>query len=119
MDRYLLEDYIYTTYGAEPEHLWFRYPSYAVFRHSENRKWFCVIMTVSKAKLGIKEEGLLDIVNLKCGLNQAPSLVQVSGIYPAYHMSKGHWISVSLDGTVAEELIKSLIDTSFRLTKGK
>ena len=26
--------------GAEPEHLWAKFPRYAVLRHSENAKWF-------------------------------------------------------------------------------
>ena len=38
------------------------------------------------------------------------------GIFPAYHMSKTHWISVALDGTVEKEKIEWLLDLSFDLT---
>ncbi|MBQ3195677.1 MAG: MmcQ/YjbR family DNA-binding protein [Clostridia bacterium] len=118
MDRYLLEDYISHFYKAEPEHLWMRYPSYAVFRHAENSKWFAVVMTVSSACLGIKSGGAVDIVNLKCGRENYELLCQKAGIYPAYHMCKGQWISVALDGTVAESELKELLALSHRLTKG-
>ena len=30
--------------GAEPEHLWAKFPRYAVLRHSENAKWFAVFL---------------------------------------------------------------------------
>ena len=36
--------YIKKKYDAEPEYLWHRYPGYAVFRHADNDKWFCIIM---------------------------------------------------------------------------
>ena len=74
MDRYLLEDFISRHYGAEPEHLWMRYPSFAVFRHAENRKWFAVVMTVNAACLVIKSDAPIDIVNLKCGRERYPDL---------------------------------------------
>ena len=32
--------------GAEPEHLWAKFPRYAVLRHSENAKWFAVFLEV-------------------------------------------------------------------------
>ena len=118
MDRYLFEDYISTFYGAEPEHLWLRYPDYAVFRHAENRKWFAVVMRVRSACFGINGGGTLDVVNLKCGRENYELLCQKAGIYPAYHMCKGQWISVALDGTVAESELKELLALSHRLTKG-
>jgi len=41
------------------------------------------------------------------------------GIYPAYHMSKAHWVTVILDGTVAEDILKFLLEMSYDLTKGR
>ena len=40
--------HIQDRYAAEPEHLWARYPNYAVFRQSASRKWFAAVMDVAK-----------------------------------------------------------------------
>ena len=40
----------------------------------------------------------MDIVNLKCELDLIPTLIRESGIYPAYHMNKTHWILVDIEG---------------------
>ncbi len=42
-----------------------------------------------------------------------------SGVLPAYHMSKVHWITVLLDGTADEDRLKFLLHQSFQLTKSK
>ena len=39
------------------------------------------------------------------------------GIFSAYHMNKTHWLSLALDGTVAPDLIQSLLAHSFILTQ--
>lgn len=117
MNRDELESYLIDAYGALPEHLWARYPSYAVYRHQSNRKWFCVVMTVSKSTLGLGSKDAIDIVNLKCGRGMADLLWQEDGIFPAYHMNKWHWVSVALDGSVQDEMIKELVSSSFELTK--
>ena len=36
-------------------------------------------------------------------------------VQPAYHMNKRHWITVVMDGTVPDKLIKGLIDDSYKL----
>ena len=43
-------------------------------------------------------------------------LIRESGIMPAYHMNKMHWITVLLDGTVPEDNVFQLIDMSFMAT---
>ena len=39
-------------YGDRPEYLWRTSPHNAVLRHPENRKWYAVLMQVSREKLG-------------------------------------------------------------------
>ena len=56
----------------------------------------------------------IDVVNLKC--DPLMNVVTEDGIFPAYHMSKTHWISVVLDGSVDEDKIKWLLNLSFELT---
>ena len=54
------------TYGAEEEHLFTKYPSFLVFRHNENRKWFALIMDTPGKNPDLTGEGEIRVVNLKC-----------------------------------------------------
>lgn len=119
MKRKDIINYITETYSAEEEHPFMQYPDFAVFRHANNKKWFAVIMNITKNKLGLKDDGRIDIINLKCDPVMTGSLRNDCGIFPAYHMSKTNWISVSLDGSVDDDKIKWLLDLSFDLTSKK
>ena len=119
MNRQELEKYIVENYGVKPEYPWSKHPTFAVFRHESNQKWFAVIMTIDKSKLGIKEEGRMDVVNVKCVPNLAVSTWEQQGIYPAYHMNKEHWLTVALDGSVLDDNLKFLLALSFDLTGRK
>lgn len=55
------------TYKTQPEYLWARYPGYAVFRHSDNQKWFALIMDVPGDRLGLDSGEIMDILNVKMG----------------------------------------------------
>ena len=39
-------------YGTEPEYLWMDEPTFAVLRHGDNKKWYALLMSVSRSKLG-------------------------------------------------------------------
>ena len=121
MTRETLSEYIENIYSVSPEYPWDSAPSYAVFRHNSNKKWFGVIMNLPKSKFGIKSDEAFDVINLKCDPILIGNLRNEQGIYPAYHMNKTYWISVALDNTVDDEKIKWLLDLSFELTdvKGK
>lgn len=116
MTRAELETYITETYGAHGEHLWARYPTYAVFRHGENRKWFAAVMEIPREKLGLTEVGMIDVLNVKCAPVLIGSLRMEPGFFPAYHMSKTNWITIALDGTAETEKIKWLLALSYDLT---
>ena len=109
--------YIKKKYGADPEYLWMRFPDYAVFRHGDNRKWFGIIMDLPRYKLGISGTESVDVLNIKLG---DPLLIDMlagrDGFRRAYHMNRGNWISVLLDGTVPLGEICELLDRSFRAT---
>ena len=119
MNRQELEKYIFDTYGVGPEYPWIKYPFFSVFRHASNNKWFAVIMTIDKSKLGINEDGQIDVVNLKCDANIVPSMWQQEGIFPAYHMNKEHWLTVALDGSTNDNNLKFLLALSCDLTDKK
>lgn len=90
-----------------------------VFRHPENKKWFALVMTIKKRKLGLESDELIDVVNLKCAPEIMDDLWQENGIFPAYHMSKKHWLTLALDGSCDEETLMWVTKISFDLTKKK
>lgn len=116
MNKTELQKYIAEAYSTVPDFPWESTPDAAVYRHENNRKWFALVMTIPKARLGIRSDGMIDIVNLKCDPLLVGSLRSEPGIFPAYHMNKDKWISVALDGSADDEQIKMLLDMSFELT---
>ena len=116
MNRIELENYILENYQVSAEHPWNSAPDHEVFRHSGNRKWFAVIMDVPKCRLGLQDDGRMDVVNLKCDPILTGSLLLEEGFYPAYHMSKSRWISAALDGSIPNEKLEMLLDLSHRAT---
>lgn len=113
-------EYIKKKYKADPEYLWKRYPDYAVLRHSDNRKWFGIIMNISYEKIDSEKSGMVDILNVKLeDILMRDYLVSLEGYYPGYHISRGNWISIALDGTVPFEAVCELIDTGFSATASK
>ena len=117
MNREELAAYLTDTYGSEGEHLFAKYPSFLVFRHSGNRKWFAVIIDIPKKNLGLTGEGEISVVNLKCDTRLIGSFHEEPGIFPGWHMNKAHWLTVALDGTVENEKTKFLVDISYELKK--
>ncbi len=119
MNRQQLINHINEVYGIEEEYPWVSAPRYAVFRHANNRKWFAVIMDIEKSKLGLCSDEIIDVVNLKCDPALIGSVRNENGIFPAYHMNKSHWISVSLDGSTDDETVRWLLALSFDMTSVK
>lgn len=112
--------YVLTKYKAKPEYLWARFPDYAIFRHSDNRKWFGLVMNISFDKLEHGRVGTVDILNIKVDdLLFRDLLVGQEGYYYGYHISRGNWVSIVLDGTVPIEAIRNLIDLSYNTTASK
>ena len=116
MNKTELQNHIAEAYSTAPDFPWESTPDAAVYRHENNRKWFALVMTIPKTRLGIRSDGMIDIVNLKCDPLLVGSLRNEPGIFPAYHMNKDKWISVALDGSADDEQIKRLLDMSFELT---
>ncbi len=118
MNRAEFEKYILETYNCDKDYPWVKYPSFAVFRH-KSKKWFAVVMDIPKEKVGLQDSGIISVVNLKCDTLLIGTLIKEEGIFPAYHMSKTHWLTVSLDGNVPDDTVKMLTDISFELTMPK
>jgi len=55
-------------------------------------------------------------INLKCDPERAIELrEEYEEIIPGYHMSKKHWNTVDLHGTLKDSLIEELINDSYNL----
>ena len=91
-----------------------------VLRHTDTGKWFGIIMHISGNKVGLSPNIKVDVMNVKCKPEDTFTAREISsGILPAYHMNKKHWISILLNGTVEKELTEALLENSYELTKKK
>lgn len=116
-DRIL--QYAEKKYGTFPEYLWDKFPSYAILRHKDNKKWYAAVLNISKDKLGLVKEDKIDILNIKLEPALVDFLVDNKSYFPGYHMNKKNWITIILDGSVSDEEIFKLLDLSFNITKSK
>ena len=115
--RQTVFDYIKKKYRVSPEYPWRKYDGNAVFRHTDNNKWFALVMDVDASSLGLPGGASVDVIDLKIDdLFFRDMLIREDGILPAYHMNKMHWITVLLDGTVPDEKVYDLLDMSFLAT---
>ncbi len=59
-------------------------------------------------------------INLKCNPERALQLREMhKGVTPGYHMSKKHWNTVKMDGSLPDKTIYQWIDDSYELVVGK
>ena len=109
-----ITNYIKRKYKVNPEFLWDKSSGNGVFRNKNNKKWFGIIISVSKDKLDLKyKQEIIEVINLKLNEDTIKELIKIDGFYKAYHMNKKSWISIILDNTVDNEIIYSLIDQSY------
>lgn len=111
--------YVADTYHTKPDFPWPAYPSYAVLRHDDNRKWYGILMEVPFEKTSFQRDGrtgAADLLSLKIS---DPVFHEVlsgrKGYGPAYHLNKASWIACDLDRLAPDEVFP-LIDSSFMAT---
>ncbi len=120
MTRNDILDYVKTLDGAVCDQPFTEDFFTTVLRHKASKKWFGILLMAPKAKVGVKGEGEVEILNLKCDPCLAKGLFETyRGIMPAYHMNKYHWITIVLDSDVPFDEAKGLIDLSYSLTKSR
>ena len=76
-------------------------------------------MTISKNKLGLDSDKLVEIVDLRYQKESIDSFVDDEKIFRGFHMNKKSWISIMLDNSVKTEELFKLIDNSYSLSKSK
>ena len=111
-------DYCHNKFGTSPDYPFDEDFETAVLRHADNRKWFALLMKVSRRKFGFDSDETVDAVNLKLPVEMFGSFGKADGVYPAYHMNKLHWISVLLSDAT-DETIAFLTGVSYEATKFK
>ena len=111
-------EYCLDTYGTSPDYPFDEDFETAVLRHGDNRKWYALVMKVSRRKFGFDSDEVIDVVNLKLPTEMFGSFGAADGVYPAYHMNKLYWISVLLPDA-PDDVVQFLVNVSFEATKGK
>ena len=109
--------YIKNKYRDELEFLWEKSPKNAVVRRKSSKKWYAVILTVSKRKLNLDTDEIIEVINLHNRVEEIEKLIDNKKYFPAYHMNKKHWCTICLDGTVELKEIYKLIDISYELAE--
>ena len=111
-------EYCHGTYATVPDYPFDEDFETAVLRHGDNRKWYAIVMRVSRRKFGQNSEETIDVVNLKLPTEMFGSFGIADGVYPAYHMNKLHWISVLLPDA-PDDVVQFLVSVSFEATRDK
>ena len=94
--------YVKETYKTEPDYPFSTAPTYPVLRHADNRKWFALLMDVSREKLGLKGTEHVDIINVKLGIrcsstcSSGSRAISTATISPGATGSPSCWTAPSL-----------------------
>ncbi len=109
-------NYCISAYGTVPDFPFEDDFVTTVLRHADTRKWYALVMQVSRRKFGQASDESVDVVNLKMPVEMFGSFGTEDGVYPAYHMNKLHWVSVLLPDAT-DDVIKFLTNVSFAATQ--
>lgn len=108
-------EYVRERHGDELEYLWKTFPSNAVWRRKDNAKWYGILLSISKRKLGLNSDEIVTAIDLRLDPEVLPKLVDGKRYFPGYHMNKKNWFTICLDGSVSVEEICEWIDKSYIL----
>ena len=97
------------------EFLWEKSLKNAIWRRKDTQKWYGILLTVSKQKLGLPDDETVEIFDFRILPEELEALVDYKTYFPGYHMNKKHWCTIILDGTVPFEEICRRIDASYLL----
>lgn len=112
-------NYVKAKYDNDLEFLWKKSPKNAIWRNQNNRKWYGAVLVISKDKLKIESNEMVEILDLRYQKNDIKNIIDNYKIFPGYHMNKDNWITIILDERVELEEIYQLIDNSYQLSLHK
>ena len=108
-------EYIREQYHDELEFLWKKSPGNAVWRRKDTGKWYGVILTISRKKLGLPSDEIVEIIDLRLQPEIIREIVDGRRYFPGWHMNKKSWYTIILDNCVRTEEICKRIDESYLL----
>jgi len=106
---------IIAKYGNKPDFMWENYTD-GVFKNPDSNKWYGIIMIIDYSKLDKSNKGPVEVINLKLDTEEIQTLLKQEGFYPAWHMNKKYWITITLDETLPDDKIMDLIEESHSYT---
>ena len=71
----------FDTNGTSPDYPFDKDFETAVFRHADSRKWYALLMRVSRRKFGFDSDEVIDVVNLKLPTEMFGSFGASDGVY--------------------------------------
>ena len=98
-----LRDYCLSLKAVKENMPW-KEPQYSMLvTFSIGGKWFC-LLDPEKKFIDVKSdpERIQDI------------LAHYKGAFPAWHMNKEHWIGITLDSDIPDQLIKELLEEGYK-----
>ncbi|MFC6180450.1 MmcQ/YjbR family DNA-binding protein [Lactiplantibacillus daowaiensis] len=107
--------YVDHQYHDQLEFLWKNFPTNAVWRRSDTKKWYAAILTVAPDKLGLTGDHPLTVLDLRLEPDALTALVDQQTYFPGYHMNKKHWYTIILDGQVPLAELTERLDHSYQL----
>lgn len=105
--------YIKKKYGDELEFLWNDLPDAAIWRRRDNKKWYGIIMSVKREKVGLEGDGLIEILDLRAAPSDIDAIVDDKTYFRGYHMNKKNWLTIRLDDSVPFNEIAERIEESY------
>ena len=100
-------------YGLSLPYVYLDYPFdslTATLRHKGNKKIFALII----------RHNIKTLLNLKCEPVAGDFWrSEYESAIPAYHMNKKHWVSVIIGGDIPPDILRVMINDSYRLTRPK
>ncbi len=74
--------YIEEKYGDKLEFLWEKFDNNAIWRNKQNSKWYGVLLVVSASKLGMEENKIEEIIDLRYQKEKIEDIVDNTKIFP-------------------------------------
>ena len=107
-----ITQWVQEEYGSPLEFLWKDSPD-AVWRRQDTRKWFGLLMLISKKRLGDFGEEKVTVLNVRADREAVNEIADGKSFFPAYHMNKKSWITLLLDGSIPAERVRGMIAYSY------
>ena len=110
-----INNYLISTF-SNPIFPFTKHPNFAVYK--KGNKWFVTINDIPLNKLTNNTDNkIIEAMNIKINPNNRHELLKIDGIYPAYHINKNHWLTVTLDNRISNSELIKLINQSYELVK--